>query len=203
MVFAPVSRGEVFSDAAALADAQPFAATNECFLPVGAFGLLQSGSWNAAGTVELIDQNWSLLTGHQVNSQPFDAVRITFRSPAGNSILARVRADAIYVHPGCSDGFYDWGDDITLLHLAAPIANITPVVRFRGVDVRGTTYCAGGFGCPGVAGLVTNLVYDGVKRAGMSVSDCFGGDSALPGQGRQYVGAEFDNPGSWRAIPRE
>jgi hypothetical protein len=195
------ARGEVFSDEAALAQSQIYA-QNGWFDCVGVYGVQQGGTWHGYGSSVLIaDGSWALITGHQAANQTYTANAFVLKNADG-SLRSLTTIDAVYVNPGYAPGFYDSGDDITLLHLTSRVTEVTPAVLYGSDYVRGMGYSMAGFGQAGIAGQAT-MAYDGIKRAGNNMGNSFGGDIRLPGQGPQYIGADFDSPGSGGASALE
>ena len=197
-----VSFGEVFSDAAALAESRIYA-QNSWFDCVGLYGAKVGDVWYSYGTAVLIgDGSWVLISGHQKLNVPAHGDEgFILHKPDGSTKSITVASGA-YVHPGCSPGFYDYGDDVALLKLISAATEATPATFYAGQYTRGMSYSMAGFGLPGIAGQAT-MAFDGIKRAGNNIGNSFGGDIRIPGQGPQYVGADFDSPSSGNALPLE
>lgn len=124
-------------------------------------GATRRYSFLASGT--LIAPDWVLTAAHVVK----DATSLNFTvggtTYTGTSWVA---------HKEFKNRRLGAGYDIGLIHLDAPVENITPATRYTGYDELGNVATAVGYGTTGT-GLTGAITMDFQKRAGLNMVDNF------------------------------
>lgn len=178
----------LFETAQILDQADEFA-LQEPFEAVGLLvGFDSEGGRFAAGTGTLYNRTHVLTAGHV----PFDEPGVQWTSmqfvPYADS-LANLDDNAIdvsewFVFPGYDSGLpAGQGNDIAVVRLSEPILDVDPMPLFFGDDswLIGQEVMAGGYGNPDVWPS-DNGTFDGIRRAGENIVDCFGCDVQIESQ---------------------
>ncbi len=130
-------------------------------------GQLASNSNSGSGV--LIGSSWVLTAAHLRNGMTSPR---TF-TVGGNQYAV----EAFYSHPDWTGDVLD-GNDIALVRLAEPVRNIAPAGWYTGNSELGRIGVFAGYGRTGT-GLTGQNLSSGVKRAGESLLERIGTDSAL------------------------
>lgn len=203
LAFPSAARAAIYETQAALEQGQNLA-LDPMFDSVGYVSSFDDLGEFFRGSGVLIDPHWVLTAGHNLIKQgtgitPQDAVGFSLNQSWFDVPTNVIMSDAFYVFPGyTADASPGTNTDIGLMHLVDPIFDVLPAERFRGTDEPGKHVYAAGYGDPGVWPNIGD--FDGLKRAGENVVDCFG---CLAAVDAQYMLADFGPDWFTPVLPME
>jgi hypothetical protein len=155
---------------------QQYVALGAEYPSVGCFdGTTSSSSFLASGT--LIAPSWVLTAAHVVDhaqSLEFTVGGVTYT------------ADRSIANPNWTGNLWS-GYDIGLVHLSAPVTNVTPAAIYTGQGELNQTVTTVGYGKTGT-GTTGAVLLDGQKRGGQNIVDRIVNDRLLV--------SDFDDPAS-------
>lgn len=150
-------------------------AADPIFQSVGWVSGFDGTQWFTVGTGVLIEDDWVMLTGHELTTFGYT----TYRFSLGPSVFlpntGRSVASAYYV---AGSGGTLFSPDLALMHLSTPLSGKKAKV-YDGDDLSvGTRVVMAGYGRPAYfpSG---ELAFDGIKRAGENIIKEIGPNAAL------------------------
>lgn len=151
-------------------------AADPIFQSVGSVAGWDGANWRLVGTGVLIDQDWVMLTGHELTTFGYTTYRFSLGNDLFQPNTGRSVADAYYV-AGSGGNFFN--PDLGLMHLSDPITSVTPAVIYHGDDLTvGTRVVFAGYGLPAYFP-TGELAFDGKKRGGENLIENIGPTSFL------------------------
>lgn len=151
-------------------------ASDPIFQSVGSVAGWDGSVWRLVGSGVLIDEQWVMLTGHELTTFGYSTYRFSLGSDLYQPNTGRSVADAYYVN-GSGGNFFN--PDLGLLHLSDPITSVTPATVYQGNDLTvGTHVVFAGYGLPGYFP-TGELPFDGLKRGGENIINDVGPNSGM------------------------
>ncbi|MBY0587176.1 hypothetical protein K2X85_08370 [bacterium] len=146
-------------------------AADPIFQSVGWVSGFDGSQWFTVGSGVLIDQEWVMLTGHELTTFGYSTYRFSLGPSVFQPNTGRSVASSYFV-AGSGGNFFN--PDLGLLQLSTPITTVTPATVYQGNDLaEGMRVVFAGYGRLGYypSG---ELAFDGVKRAGENVIENIG-----------------------------
>lgn len=150
-------------------------AADPIFQSVGSVAGWDGSAWRLVGSGVLVDEQWVMLTGHQLNNG-FSTYRFSLGNDLFQPNTGRSVADAFYI---AGTGGNLLAPDFGLMHLTTPITSVTPATVYHGDDLTlGLRVVFAGYGFPGYfpSG---EQAFDGKKRGGENIINDIGPTAAM------------------------
>lgn len=151
-------------------------ATDPIFQSVGSVAGWDGANWRLVGTGVLIEDDWVMLTGHELTTFGYTTYRFSLGNDLFQPNTGRSVARSYFV---AGSGGNVFNPDLGLMHLSDPITSVTPAVIYDGDHLTvGTRVVMAGYGLPAYFP-TGELAFDGKKRAGENIIKEIGPNSAL------------------------